>query len=148
MSKRFHFSNPEQMEAFLSGAYRRILRTAIVLSLAGTAAALVFSGWRSGLGMAIGSLLAYLNFIWLHYGSELIVKRAISPDEDAFSFLKLAFAFAGRYLFVLTLAYVILKGYPRMLIAFTVGLAVPVFAAMCEGAYEALVPSDTGQSSE
>jgi hypothetical protein len=73
----------------------------------------------------------------------LIVKRAISPDEDASSVFKLAFAFAGRYLFVLTLAYVILKGYPRMLIAFTVGLAIPVFAAMCEGVYEALVPSDT-----
>jgi len=146
MSRRFHYSSPEQMEMFLSGAYRRILRTAIVLSIVATIAATVFAGWRSGLGLASGSLLAYLNFVWLHYGSELMVKRALSPDESGASKFKLMLAFVGRYIFVIAIAYVILKSYPSMLISFTVGLAVPIIAAMCEGMYEAVVTSDTDET--
>ncbi|MGB9119127.1 MAG: hypothetical protein WCE73_00775, partial [Candidatus Angelobacter sp.] len=46
------------MEERLSGAYRRILRVAIVLSVAGTLAAALLFTWQSGLGLAIGSLLA------------------------------------------------------------------------------------------
>ena len=68
------------IEQRLSGAYGRILRVAIALSVAGTlVAALVFT-WQSGLGLAIGSLLAYVNFVWLHHGTERLVERIIASN--------------------------------------------------------------------
>ena len=65
------------IEERLSGAYRRILRVAIALSVAGTLAATLLANWQSGLGLAIGSLLAYINFVWLHNGTERLVQRMI-----------------------------------------------------------------------
>jgi hypothetical protein len=131
-------SLPGPVEAFLSGAYRRMQRIAIVLSVAVTLASALFFNWRSGLGVAIGSLLGYLNFVWLHRGAELMVQRITAPAENRPSKIRLLLAFLLRYIFVITIAYVILKSYPRMLVGFIVGLASPILAAMCEGVYEAI----------
>lgn len=129
-----------QMEAFLSGAYRRIVRIAIVLSGAATMAAAVFFSRQAGLSVAIGAILALLNFVWLHHGSELMIRRMIPPPHEGSrpSKLRLLFAFTVRYALVLGVAYVILKSYPRMLVGFLVGLALPILAAMAEGVYEAI----------
>ena len=132
-------SLPGPVEAFLSGAYRRIQRIAIVLSAATAVAAALFFRWRTGVGVAVGALLAYLNFVWLHHGAQLIVERVASPAESRPSKLRLMLAFFLRYIFVTVIAYVILKSYPRMLVGFIVGLALPILAAMCEGVYEAIV---------
>ncbi|MGZ4845595.1 MAG: ATP synthase subunit I, partial [Candidatus Angelobacter sp.] len=70
------------IEERLSGAYRRILRVAIALSVFGTLAATLLVNWQSGLGLAIGSLLAYINFVWLHHGTERLVQRMISSDQS------------------------------------------------------------------
>jgi ATP synthase I chain len=129
---------PAHVEAFLSGAYRRILRVTIALSVSATVAADLFFGWRSGLGVAAGSLLAFINFVWLHHGAELMIHRMMAAAESGPSRFRLMLAFAGRYFFVIAISYVILKGYPNMLVAFVVGLAVPIVAAMCEGVYEAV----------
>jgi hypothetical protein len=94
-----------------------------------------------GLGLAIGSILALLNLVWLHHGSELMIQRMMSRTGSGPSKLRLLSAFAARYALVLSVAYVILKSYPRMLIGFIVGLALPILAAMAEGAYEAVVGS-------
>jgi len=132
---------PGPVEAFLSGAYKRILRLTIVLSVAAAAAAEMLISRQAGLGVAIGSILAVLNFVWLHHGSELMIQRMSSPAASRPSKLRLLFAFAGRYLLVTTAAYVILKSYPRMLVGFMAGLALPFLAAMAEGVYEAVAGS-------
>jgi hypothetical protein len=129
-------------EAFLSGAYRRIQRIAIVLSAAAAIAALLLFHWRAALGVAVGSVLAYLNLVWLHHGAELMVERMAAPAATRPSKLRLMLAFVFRYIFVIAIAYVILKGYPRMLVGFIVGLTFPILAAMCEGVYEAIVGSN------
>lgn len=134
------------MEARLSGAYRRIQRVAIALSITATIAAFLLANWPSGLGVAIGSALAFLNFIWLHRGTETMVERMVEPKTDALSRFRLMFHFPARYLLVIVVAYVILKSYPRMLIGFIVGLVLPVLASMGEGIYEALVVSKIDQS--
>jgi hypothetical protein len=138
------------MEARLSGAYRRIQRVAIALSITATIAAFLLANWPSGLGVAIGSALAFLNFIWLHRGTETMVERMVEPKtapaDDALSRFRLMFHFPARYLLVIVVAYVILKSYPRMLIGFIVGLVLPVLASMGEGIYEALVVSKIDQS--
>jgi hypothetical protein len=139
------------MEARLSGAYRRILRVAIVLSVAGTLAAALFFTWQSGLGLAIGSLLAYINFVWLHRGTERIVERILASnklaaaDTSKVRKVRFAFPFPLRYALLIGVAYVILKSYPRLLIGFIVGLILPILAAMGEGIYEAVVISKIDQ---
>ena len=138
---------PDQIEAFLSGAYRRIVGVAIVLSVAATVAAAVLFSRQTGLGVAIGAIVALLNFVWLHHGSELMIRRMTSPSHVGSrpSKLRLLFAFTARYAFVLGVAYVILKSYPRMLVGFLVGLASPILAAMAEGIYEAVAGSNSDQ---
>jgi hypothetical protein len=141
------------MEARLSGAYQRILRVAIVLSVAGTVAAALLFSWQSGLGLAIGSLLAYINFVWLHHGTERLVERMVvsnktsSADTTKPRKVRFAFPFPLRYALLFGVAYVILKSYPRLLIGFIVGLILPILAAMGEGIYEALVTSKIDQAS-
>ncbi|MBZ5494036.1 MAG: ATP synthase subunit I [Acidobacteriia bacterium] len=141
------------MEERLSGAYRRILRVAIALSIAGTLAAGRLFTWQSSLGLAIGSLLAYVNFVWLHRGTERLVERIIASNratavgETKPRKVRFAFPFPLRYALLIAVAYVILKSYPRLLIGFIVGLILPILAAMGEGIYEALVISRIDQAS-
>lgn len=136
-----------KMESRLSGAYRRILRVAIALSVAGTLVAALLFAWQSGLGLAIGSLLAYINFVWLHRGTERLVERILASnrvttgDKSKPRKVRFAFPFPLRYALLIGVAYVILKSYPRLLIGFIVGLILPILAAMGEGIYEAVVIS-------
>ena len=139
------------MESRLSGAYGRILRVAIALSIAGTLVAALLFTWQSGLGLAIGSLLAYINFVWLHRGTERIVERILASNQTIVSSeskprkVRFAFPFSLRYALLIAVAYVILKSYPRLLIGFIVGLILPILAAMGEGIYEAVVVSKIDQ---
>lgn len=135
------------MEERLSGAYRRILRVAIGLSVAGTLAGALLFSWQSGLGLAVGSLLAFINFVWLHRGTERLVERMISTDKTKPRKVRFAFPFPLRYALLIAVAYVILKSYPRLLIGFIVGLILPILAAMGEGIYEAIVIGKTDQAS-
>jgi hypothetical protein len=142
------------IEQRLSGAYGRILRLTIVLSIAGTLTAALFFTWQSGLGLAIGSLLAYVNFVWLHHGTERLVERIIASNKTTAATaestprkVRFAFPFPVRYALLIAVAYVILKSYPRLLIGFIVGLILPILAAMGEGIYEAVVISKIDQAS-
>ena len=134
-------------ESRLSGAYRRILRVAIALSVAGTLVAALLFTWQSGLGLAIGSLLAYINFVWLHRGTERLVERILASNKPTTAEaakarkVRFAFPFPLRYALLIGVAYVILKSYPRLLMGFIVGLILPILAAMGEGIYEAVVIS-------
>jgi hypothetical protein len=138
-------SSPAAMESFLSGAYRRILRTAVGLSIVATIVAAPFLGWRGVLGLAAGALVAYLNFIWLHHGTEVMVKRALAPSETAPSKFLMLLLFGGRYVFVVALACVILESYPGVRVGFIVGLACPILAAMGEGFYEVVMIGNKNQ---
>jgi hypothetical protein len=140
------------MEQRLSGAYQRILRVAVALSVAGALAATTLFSWQSGIGLAIGSLLAYINFVWLHHGADRLVERMIASkkttrsDEAKPRRARFAFPFPLRYALLFGVAYVILKSYPRLLIGFIVGLILPILASMGEGIYEALVTSKIDQT--
>jgi hypothetical protein len=122
-------------DPFLSAAYSRILRTSIVLSVAASAAAAVMHR-QAGLGVAVGSSIACLNFVWLHQGVDVLVRRMLPTPEKPSRFWVLQ-SFPVRYFAVIVVAYVILKGYQGMRVGFIVGLALPVLAMMCEAAYEA-----------
>jgi len=139
-------SNPE--EAFLSGAYARIRRMTAVLGVASAIAATALFGWRSGLVVAVGALVAYFNLVWLHRGSEMMIERMLAPAGQGPSKFRLLAAFSVRYILVLAIAYVILKGFPSMLIGFSIGLLLPILAAMCEGVYEIAKIAKTAKSAK
>jgi ATP synthase I chain len=132
-----------QSEAFLSGAYGRIRRITIALALFGTIIAAIFFGWRNGLGLAAGAVVGYFNFVWLHRASVMMIERMMPSAENAPSRFRVLLGFAGRYAFVVVAAYVILKGWPEVLVAFLVALFFPIVAAMCEGVYEAVAGGKT-----
>ena len=141
------------MEERLSGAYNRILKVAMGLSVGGTLTAILLFSWQSGLGLAVGSLLAYINFVWLHHSTERLVERIVVSNKTPSAAktkprkVRFAFPFPLRYALLIAVAYVILKSYPRLLIGFIVGLILPVLAAMGEGIYEAIVIGKTDQAS-
>jgi hypothetical protein len=141
------------MEERLSGAYNRILKVAIGLSISGTLAAALLFNWQSGLGVAVGSLLAFINFVWLYHGTERLVERMVVSNKTTSAGktkprkVRFAFPFPLRYALLIAVAYVILKSYPRLLIGFIVGLILPILAAMGEGIYEAVVISKIDQTS-
>ena len=122
------------------------------LALPERVVAALLSNWPSALGFAIGSLLAYINFVWLHRGTERLVERilasnkAVTDDKSKPRKVRFAFPFPLRYGLLIAVAYVILKSYPRLLIGFIVGLILPILAAMAEGVYEALVISRIDQT--
>ena len=148
-----------ETEAQLSGAYRRILRIAIVLGVAASLAAALVN-WPAGLGAAIGSVVGLINFIWLHQTTEKLVDRMLAASKSAPSLeenaraksssskFRFMFPFPLRYLLIIAVAYVILKSYPRLLIGFMVGLVVPLLASFGEGIYEAVTIGKTDQTSD
>jgi hypothetical protein len=148
MSVPFEGSPSAEMEERLSGAYRRIMRTAMALSALGALAATLLVNWQCGLGLAIGSLLAFINFVWLHHGTERLVQRMLARDKKGPSRFRFAFPFPLRYALLIAVTYVILKSYPRLLVGFIVGLILPVLASMGEGIYEAVTISKIDQASK
>ena len=136
------------LEERLSGAYRRILRTAVVLSAIGALAAALLVNWQCGLGLAIGSVLAFINFVWLHHGTERLVQRMLAPDKKRPSRIRFAFPFPLRYALIIAVTYVILKSYPRLLVGFLIGLILPILASVGEGIYEAVALNKTDQAAD
>ena len=128
-------AQPVPDDPFLSGAYHRILRTTIILSVASAVIATAFNR-RTGAGLAIGSFLACLSFMWLHQCAEMLVRRMLPADGTSSKFWILL-SFPTRYFVIIAAAYVILKSYPGMRMGFVVGLVMPVLAMMCEAWYEA-----------
>jgi ATP synthase I chain len=138
MSSPSEGQSAAQSDVFLSGAYGRMRRITIVLALAGTMIAAIFFGWRNGLGLAAGAVVGYFNFVWLHRAARMMIERMMPSAETAPSRFRVLLGFAGRYAFVVVAAYVILKSWPEVLVAFLVALFFPIVAAMCEGVYEAV----------
>jgi hypothetical protein len=148
-----------ETEAHLSGAYRRILRIAIVLSVVATLVGALVN-WPAGVGAAIGALVGLINFVWLHQGTGKLVDRMLAaskklppPDENASaksssSKFRFMFPFPLRYLLIIAVAYVILKSYPRLLVGFMVGLVLPLVASFGEGIYETVTIGKTDQTSD
>jgi len=129
--------NVTNPEAFLDRAYPRMLRVSLVLAVAGSIGAAALFGAAAGAGFAAGSAVTILNFIWLHHAVEALINRMLRQPAMN-SRLRMTLAYLGRYALVVLIAYVIFKSSTRAFGAFLAALPLPVLAAMCEAAYEAL----------
>ena len=125
------------MEEFYSGAYRRISRSIVALSLIFFVLLWWRFQWKFGFGFLAGCAAAYLNFAWFKRAVDGIVEK-IASGKKAPSGGGLMARFFGRYLVIALLAYVIFRGSSHALYGFCAGLFVPIAAAMGEGIVEAV----------
>ncbi len=88
-------------ELDVAQAMGRIRRLIGALGLGGTAAAFAWRGWQGGGGFALGALVSWLNFRWLHQIVEALGGKGIRK--------RLAVIAGLRYLLLGGAAYVILR---------------------------------------
>ena len=88
-------------------------------------------GWRSGVGLAAGSVIACLNLASLSRAVQGLAGRIVEAQSQERGG-RLIWRFFERYVLVLVVSYVIFRGYPQVFPGFLVGLCVPVAALMVE----------------
>ena len=129
---------PVDSEAFYSGALERIRWYMIAIAVLATTIALLRFGVRPALGVALGCVIAYLNFRWLKRVVTAMTERITSTGKTH-SGKGIVFRFILRYVLVGLAAYVIVSVSPASLYGLFVGLFLPVAAIACEAGYEVYV---------
>ena len=122
-------------ESFTSGAFRRIQRCMIALTLLFALAAWIRFGWKIALGFVVGCGISYLNFYSLKRVVNALADKATRTGH-ATSSTGVVLRFMLRYFLMAAAAYAILSGSPVSLYGFFAGLFLPVAAIGCEAAYE------------
>ena len=125
-------------ETFYAGALERIRWFMIGIAIFGLVMAFVRFGSREALGVALGCVIAYLNFYWLKRVVSAMADRITSAGM-AHSTRGIVFRFMVRYLLMGIAAYVILSVSPASLYGLFAGLFLPVAAIACEAGYEVYV---------
>lgn len=132
--------DPLQMEAFLDGAYRRIQVAIGLFTLAVMVPLVWLTGWRMGAGFAIGSVIAFFNFLWLKQSMIGLTSRYADTDAEVPppppQTVSLVLRFLFRYAAIALAAYVIIKGSPGSSYGVMLGLLMFVPALLCEVLYE------------
>ncbi|HXW55119.1 MAG TPA: ATP synthase subunit I [Candidatus Cybelea sp.] len=127
-------TSPSDDAAYYAAAERRIEWLTIAVGAAGAASAAIF--WRplAGTGVAIGTLLSWINFRWMKQGigglTHLSAAQQASerPRVPKSTYLK----FIGRYALLIVVAYVILRGFGSMAAGLLAGLFSVVAAVLIE----------------
>jgi hypothetical protein len=120
------------------GARQRIARLTLVL---GFAVALVWffaKSHREAVGIAIGTVLAWLNYRWLDQGLGALVSvaQAQQGSEQARVPKGIYWKFAGRYVLIALAIYVSLHYFAVPLVAMILGLLALGAGAFAESLYE------------
>jgi hypothetical protein len=120
------------------GARHRISWLTLVL---GFAAALIWffaKSHKEGVGIAIGTALAWLNYRWLDQGLSALVSVAQAQEgsEQARVPAVIYWKFAGRYVLIALAIYVSLHYFAVPLVAMILGLLALGAGAFAESLYE------------
>ncbi len=125
-------------DAFYGAALDRIRRFMLVLAPLATAAALVAFGWKTAMGVLLGCVVAWLNFVWLKGAIAALADKVTQSGRPGSSASTVA-KFLLRYALVGLGAYVIFLSSRKSLYGFLGGLFLAVAAILCEAVYEAFV---------
>jgi hypothetical protein len=109
-------------------ALARIRKLIGALSLGGTVAAFAWRGWPAGGGFALGAVVSWLNFRWLHQTVEGLAGKGVPK--------RLAWTAGMRYLLLGGAAYVILRFSKIDRVAALSGLFVTAAAVIAEMIFE------------
>ena len=120
---------------FYARTIERVQRIMIVISMAALVTAQMYFGWRTALGVAVGSVVGYLNFHWLKKvvaGLADLAAQSATPVSSR----GIVMRFLVRYFLMALLGFVILTVSRESLYGFFAGLLITVAALLCEAVYE------------
>jgi hypothetical protein len=117
---------------------RRLQGLTLGLGFAAAIAVLIAKSPRVGCGIAIGTLLAWLNYRWLDRGLDALVAaskaQAGSPQPHVPN--SVYWKFSGRYVLIALLVYASVSFLHVPLLAVVIGLLSLGAGALAEGLYE------------
>jgi ATP synthase I chain len=119
---------------FYAAAERRIEYFTVAIGAAGAICAAIFWRASAGAGVAIGTLLSWLNFRWIRHGVGVLARLSMAqegaekPRVPRLTYVKMI----GRYALLIAAAYVILRGLHSMREGFLCGLFAAVAAVVVE----------------
>lgn len=135
---------PSELAAFVR-TEERIARFTILFGSAAAGATSVYSGlWAAGL--AVGTMLAWLNFRWLRRGLSALVEVATAQEGAAKPRIPVAtwFQLMFRYGLIAICVYVIFKVLKVPLVSMVLGLCALGAATIAVSVYEILRPEKQG----
>ena len=117
---------------------RRMQWLTVLLGGVGAVVAAFLKSPRFGIGVAVGTLLAWLNFRWLDRGLGVLISAAVAQQGSPKPRVPLGVyvRFAGRYLLIGLAVYVSVVYFGVPLLAVLLGLLALGAAAITEGLYE------------
>ena len=121
-------------EAYYAAAERRIEYVTLGIGAASTIGALVFWTIRAGAGIAVGAVLAWLNYRWLKQGIGALAGLAKAQKDAAKVRVprSVYFKFMGRYVLLIAVAYVILTRFNVPVASLLAGFGALVLAVLGE----------------
>ena len=137
-------SEDTQAHDLYSTTIERVQRIMIVISIAALVTAQAYFGWRISLGVAVGSVIGYVNFHWLKTVIAGLADLAAQSGTPT-STRSIVMRFLVRYFLMAILGFVILTVSRESLYGFFAGLLVAVAALLCEAAYEGYKALVSGQ---
>lgn len=125
-------------ERFYGGALQRIRRFLLILGATGTLLCLVRWGWIVAAGFLLGSVISYVNHIWLERVVAALGDR-ISTGHSRERGEGIVLRAVLRYVFIALGAYVIFKSSLPALYGFLGGVCLTIAAVACEATVEIYV---------
>jgi small-conductance mechanosensitive channel len=119
---------------FYAAAERRIEYLTVGIGIVGALAVAIHWGFRSGLGLAMGAALSWINFRWMKQGvaTLAVLSTAQEGANKARVPKRIYFKFLGRYVLVIAGAYVILRGFDLPMASLLAGFGAVVVAMLSE----------------
>lgn len=120
--------------ALYAAAERRIEYLTLAIGAVAALCAIVLWGRSAGAGLAIGTLLSWLNFRWMRRDVGVLTRLSVAqeslekPRVPRGTYVKMI----GRYALLIAAAYVILRGFGSMAAGFLCGLFAVVTAVLVE----------------
>lgn len=125
-------------ERFYSGAMDRIRRFMAAIGVIATVVVWSIFGWKIGIGLALGCLIAWVNFYWLKQAVNALADRVTSTGRRQSGGGVVA-RFLLRYALIALAAYGIFTVSRDSLYGLLGGLFLTVAAILCEAVYEVVV---------
>jgi small-conductance mechanosensitive channel len=121
-------------DAFYTAAERRIEYFTAGIGIVVSIGVAIHWGAKSGLGVATGAALSWINFRWMKQGvTTLAVLSTAQEGADKTKVPKrIYFKFVGRYVLLIVTAYVILRGFKLPSASLLAGFGAAVAAILLE----------------
>jgi small-conductance mechanosensitive channel len=121
-------------DPFYAAAERRIEYFTLGIGFVASIGVAIHWGIKSGLGVAAGAALSWINFRWMKQGvTTLAVLSTAQEGADKIRVPKKVYVkFLGRYVLLIAGAYVILRGFSLPVVSLLAGFGAAVAAMLSE----------------